>query len=153
MPHGFQCRDCYNEYNRKYSRQYHKEHPGWSAAQSRLYQARHPKWQLLHHAKKRAQAKGKPFSISEKDFEIPKTCPILGIPLFKGDKVMCRNSPTLDEIIVGKGYIPGNVQILSYKANTMKSDATVKELLKFSEWVQKTYGTKRLPKRGTTSRS
>jgi hypothetical protein len=138
------CKTCTNTYQKEYHKVYNKTHPGWNASNCKNYQDRYPKRALMAHARRRAKENGKPFSITENDFEIPNTCPILGIPLFKGDKVMCRNSPTLDEIIVGKGYVKGNVQILSYKANAMKSDATVKELLTFSAWVQKTYGPKKV---------
>jgi hypothetical protein len=147
------CKTCTNTYQKAYRKMYMKEHPGWNAKHCQSYQEKHPKGALLAHAKRRAKENGKAFSITENDFEIPKICPVLGIPLYRGHKVMCRNSPTLDEVIVGRGYVEGNIQVISYRANAMKQDADAKELLKFSEWVQKTYGAKRLPKRSTPSSS
>ena len=62
------------------------------------------------------------------DIVIPEYCPLLGIPiLFKGKKVH-DGSPSLDRIDTTKGYIKGNVWIISHRANTIKSNATLEEL-------------------------
>lgn len=37
-------------------------------------------------------------------------------------------SPTLDKIIPALGYVPGNVWVISHRANTIKSDASLEEL-------------------------
>lgn len=69
------------------------------------------------------------------------TCPILGIELeygygqLIGKKTVTANSPSLDRLDTSKGYTIGNVQVVSYKANTMKSNATNIELTRFAEWV------------------
>jgi len=57
-------------------------------------------------------------------------CPILKIPLQYANGKLCDNSATLDKFDVSKGYVPGNVWIISDKANRMKSDATLEELKK-----------------------
>ena len=49
------------------------------------------------------------------------------------------NSPSIDRIDNDKGYIKGNVQVISHKANSMKFTASKEELLKFAEWVKVTY--------------
>lgn len=103
------------------------------------YELLHQERSLLRRAKKRAKERGTVFSLAENDIVIPAICPVLGIPLFKGTGKLCANSPSLDEIIPGVGYVRGNIQIISAKANTMKHNATPAELLKFSEWVIKSY--------------
>lgn len=85
---------------------------------------------MLRHARRRAERVGVPFRLKETDIVIPSYCPVLGIPLEKnkGGKAGADNSPSLDRIIPRKGYVKGNVIVISYKANRIKNDATVEEL-------------------------
>lgn len=80
---------------------------------------------MLHRAKARSKKSGIPFSITIKDIVIPETCPILEIPLVchRGQPGGRPNSPALDRIENDKGYIPGNVRVISNLANVMKSSA------------------------------
>lgn len=78
------------------------------------------------------------FNIDLSDIVIPKVCPILGIPLTKGVKrVPCNNSPSLDRIDSTKGYVKGNVQVISHRANRLKSDASLQELQLVMAHLQK----------------
>jgi hypothetical protein len=91
-------------------------------------------------AKHRAKAKGIEFNIELSDIVIPEICPVLGIPLkttIDGNRDL---SPSLDRIDNTKGYIKGNIQIMSFKANNMKCTANKDELIKFAEWVKENYG-------------
>lgn len=98
-------------------------------------------WRMWYSAKRRAAEKSIPFTLKLTDIpEIPKTCPILGIPLFVsqgtvgkngcGRKGRKDNSPALDKIIPRNGYVVGNIQVISQRANQIKSDATAEELYK-----------------------
>lgn len=78
-------------------------------------------------ARKRARAKGLPFNITAEDVVIPERCPVLGTKLtLAGGKR--DTSPSLDRIEPKKGYRKGNVRVISFRANTLKSNATVEEL-------------------------
>lgn len=44
---------------------------------------------------------------------------------------MQASSPSLDRIDNRMGYVPGNVWVISWKANRMKSDASMEELRVF----------------------
>ena len=91
---------------------------------------------LLQSAKRRAKKANIPFSITEAELFVPKICPVLGIPIFVSESGnMGPNSPTIDKIIPEKGYIKNNVVIISAKANTIKSNATIEEI----EMVYKYY--------------
>ena len=77
-----------------------------------------------------------PFELSEHDFEIPDVCPVLGIPLAMGvGRSGPREwSPTIDRIIPSLGYVPGNVVVVSWRANRLKSDGTMEELARIVSW-------------------
>lgn len=81
--------------------------------------------------KNRAKRENILFTISEKDIIIPDICPYLNIPIkYEGNR---DDSPSLDRINNLLGYIPGNVMVISNMANSMKRDASIKQLLLFSQ--------------------
>jgi hypothetical protein len=47
------------------------------------------------------------------------------------------NSPSLDRIDNSKGYIEGNVIVVSWRANNLKRDASIQELQKIVEFYQR----------------
>ena len=84
---------------------------------------------LLELARRRAKSTGIPFNITQTDISIPDKCPVLGIPLLLNQKTgFCDNSPTVDRIDNAKGYEIGNVAVVSWRANRLKSNATLEEL-------------------------
>lgn len=86
---------------------------------------------LLDLAKQRAKKKGIEFSITAEDLHDPVFCPLqphLVIDYDKRGRGTAPNSPTIDRIDPSKGYVPGNVWIISAQANRMKSDATLLQL-------------------------
>ena len=89
---------------------------------------RNPKHWLWVAAKFRAKKKNQEFTITEDDFELPDICPLLEVPMHKNPEQACGFSYSLDRIDSSKGYIPGNVWVISNRANKIKSDATLEEL-------------------------
>lgn len=84
---------------------------------------------MLSRARKRAREYGREFSITESDVLIGKFCPVLGVPMFQTfERMPTHASPSLDRIDSSRGYVPGNVAVISYRANTLKRDATIEEL-------------------------
>ena len=80
-------------------------------------------------------------------------CPILGIPMqwntganygkarTEGVKTggtlwQQDDSKSLDRIHCTKGYLKGNVLIVSWRANKLKANATLEELVKMGEWAK-----------------
>ena len=125
---------------RKAYREAHKEeHLEWS----KDYRQRHPERVMYRAAKTRAKLKGIEFNIDYSDIVIPEKCPILGIDIVvqagRGTKGGKPNSPSLDRIDNEKGYIKGNVQVISHFANSMKFTANKDQLLSFAKWVLNTY--------------
>lgn len=94
-----------------------------------------PKTLLIYRSKASAKRRGVDFSITQDDLEtIPATCPILGIPIVFGEGGKGPHSPSLDRVDNTYGYVPGNVRIISNRANSLKSDMTlvqVEQLLRY----------------------
>jgi len=65
----------------------------------------------------------------------PKKCPVFGKKLITGEGQSHDWSPSVDKIIPSKGYVRGNIQIISYLANKMKQDASPKQLKQFAQWI------------------
>ena len=87
-----------------------------------------PELMMFDRCKSRAATKNIEFTISVLDIAIPKMCPYLGIELFPGIGSGGKdNSPSLDRIDSSKGYIPGNVEVISNRANTIKNCGTADE--------------------------
>jgi hypothetical protein len=87
-----------------------------------------PEMRLFWDAKKRAKRRGISFTITPVHVVIPAKCPLLGVPLQAAQRVQSPNSPSLDRVDPIRGYDPGNVWVISYRANAIKSDATLDEL-------------------------
>lgn len=76
-----------------------------------------------------AKAKGIPFSITISDLlPVPDICPVLGIPMRPGPSGGADFSPSIDRIVPDRGYVKGNVIVVSLKANRIKNDATLADL-------------------------
>lgn len=86
------------------------------------------RYRMWNNARNRAQKKGLPFNLTVHDIPlVPQTCPLLGIPLAGGIGKKTPNSPSLDRIRPAAGYIVGNIQVISDKANAMKNSSTFAE--------------------------
>lgn len=98
---------------------------------------------LFRNAKNRAKKKNLPFSITLEDIIIPATCPVLGIPLVfeMGNRQRANyNNPSLDRHVPALGYVRGNVYVLSWRANTLKNNATLEEIALLLSYMEKMEG-------------
>lgn len=119
----------------------------YAAAHMRRVRQEKPKQQMLIRARVRAREKDIACAITETDFEIPKRCPVLGIVLQVGTGRPGDGSPELDRIDVRKGYVPGNIMVISRKANSMKRDATLAELRRFARFYLEFKAPRATPRR------
>lgn len=80
---------------------------------------------MLARLRQRAKARGLEMSLTREDLEVPERCPVLGVALDWDDK---WRVPSVDRLDNARGYVRGNVRVISRRANALKSDATVAEI-------------------------
>lgn len=81
---------------------------------------------IIHRASQRAKKNNILFNITEEDIEIPEICPVFNKPFVLGDKDWTYS---IDRINPEIGYIPGNIIIVSNRANVIKNNATPEEII------------------------
>lgn len=72
----------------------------------------------------------------------PKKCPVFHRVFVERGSGFSPWAPSIDKINPRKGYVPGNIQVISMQANAMKRDATQAQLVQFAKWIlqgQKTH--------------
>jgi hypothetical protein len=74
------------------------------------------------------------FNLELEDLREPSHCPVLGIPLDRRDN---DHAPSVDRFDNTKGYTKDNINIISQRANRMKTDATLEEIGKLYRWMKK----------------
>jgi len=83
---------------------------------------------LLKSSRYRAKRDGIRHSLTLADINVPERCPVLGLRLRKTKGRAGPASPSLDRISPRKGYVPGNVLVVSWRANELKKNGTADEL-------------------------
>lgn len=118
------------EHLREYNRQYHARNRNYA----KEYRLKNIEKFMVKEAKKRALKKDLPFNITEEDILIPEFCPILNVKLER-----CGNqnyAPSLDRLIPELGYVKGNVAVISHRANVLKNNMSIDEIIKMAEWIK-----------------
>jgi len=108
-----------------------KEHYCSRSCQNTTHgQAGTQKHKIWERTAKRARLNGLPFSLTVHDIpDIPTLCPVLGILIVANVKAGPLDSiPSLDRLDPVRGYVAGNVRVISNRANRLRSDATSDEL-------------------------
>lgn len=84
-------------------------------------------------ARARAKNSNLEFNLDIEDVIIPEYCPLREVKLDKENK---HNAPSLDRIDNTKGYIKGNVRVISRLANLEKRDLTLEKLEKLLKYIK-----------------
>jgi hypothetical protein len=86
----------------------------------------------------KAAKRGLEFTISKDDIVLVDVCPVLGIPLLPPGSTTKPhdNSLSIDRLDSSKGYIPGNISVMSVRANKIKNDGTAEEHEKIAKWMR-----------------
>lgn len=115
---------------------YRKRHPEKLRSERKRNEKTQPGWhkrRLVMAARRRGRQRGLESTIRVSDLAWPTHCPVLGITLDYTTKSGFRNgnghnNPSLDRFDCQQGYVPGNVMVISFRANALKSNATLEEL-------------------------
>jgi len=108
------------------------------------YEANAERYMLIG-ACKRAKKNNIPFNLTEdylkSIYPSDMICPVLGCEMSVGLDENGSNdtSPSLDRIIPEKGYVQGNVVVVSMRVNSIKRDATLQELRKVTDFYEKVF--------------
>ncbi len=110
------------------------------STQAKKHYKTYPAHALLSRAKSRAADRGLPFDLTieyvQDLVQSTPRCPALGIPIiYGGGSGPCDGSPSLDRFVGSKGYVAGNVAILSWKANTMKNRGSPEDMRRLAAWA------------------
>lgn len=127
----YQCRSCYLAYQRAY----YKAHPEQHIERYHKKKS-DPAGFMLRSVRNRAYRNKIPFDLRSEDIFIPEFCPILGIKLTAPGSGYSDASPSLDRLDPNKGYVRGNVAVISMRANWMKSNATADEHERIAAWMR-----------------
>ena len=133
------------EYDKKYRQdnkeklaKYRQDNKEKIAESLKKYRQNNKEKLIVRRAKTRANKKNVPFNIDEdyikKIWPKHNICPIFKIKFERGN---LDQSPSLDRIIPKLGYVKGNVQIMSHKANRIKNNATFEELIIIGKYYER----------------
>lgn len=79
--------------------------------------------------KKRCKVRNLPFDLTLEDLAVPELCPVFGTPLIPASLGGANPMmPSVDRHEPEKGYVRGNIVIMSHRANSLKSNATFEEI-------------------------
>lgn len=87
--------------------------------------------------KANAERLGIEFSIDFGEIDWPTTCPILGIELNYFSEGISENSVSFDRLDPNRGYVSGNVVVLSWRANRIKNNGTAEEHRMIADYLDK----------------
>lgn len=102
---------------------------------SREYRLGNYEKHWLARTEQRCTKNGWLFNLTIDDLKIPEVCPALGCKIIPGDPYKWQ-SPSIDRIDPSKGYVKGNIRIISFRANQVKSNSSLDEMEKVVNWYR-----------------
>jgi hypothetical protein len=108
---------------------------------SKQWLVEHPEYRLWKQARDSSKQRDLDFNITVEDIVIPERCTYLGLILTDiRDSGRYDSNISLDRIDNTVGYVKGNIQVISSKANFMKRNASIEELIDFAKGILNTHG-------------
>jgi hypothetical protein len=97
---------------------------------------KHSRKYILNRVRMSARRRKIECNIELSDIVIPEKCPYLDV-LLDSIRTCSSYAPSVDRIDNKRGYVKGNIQVISLRANKMKNDASKEELLAFAKGIIK----------------
>ena len=142
------CRKAYRKDAKKlYTKNYYKENREHYLQLYKKWRENNIEKKLWYSAYHSAKRRNIMFDLKVEDIKVPVKCPVLSIPLDThaeagtgrgNDWVQNPYRPSVDRIDSKKGYTKNNIQIISWRANSLKKDATIDEIKKLYEHMRRT---------------
>lgn len=101
---------------------------------NKRYRKKYAEVRMIDGARRRARERALDFDLKVCDIVVPCICPALGIPVFSTPGQQTPNTPSIDRVDNTKGYTKDNILIVSFRANELKSDSTISEMLKLTNF-------------------
>jgi hypothetical protein len=99
---------------------------------SAVYEAMRQKFRSKKHNNSKYE-----WNLNFGDLTFPTHCPILSIELdYFAEETHQDNSPSFDRVDSSKGYVTGNVIIVSWRANRIKNNGTAEEHQKIANFMR-----------------
>lgn len=121
----------------------YKANPEKYREKERKYAEADPKYywakSVVSKARGRAKVFNLPFNINVAYIKsiTPDICPVFGIRFnFYGNGKTRKESATLDRKVPELGYVPGNVAVISHRANSIKHNASTAEIRAVADWME-----------------
>lgn len=145
------CNRLYRHKHPTYMKEYYKRNIMKRKKQDQEYYKNNIARQMFNSSRRRARIKDIPHNITIEDIqkEIDNIknekdeyiCPVLNIEICinTGTKRKYNDSMSLDRINNSKGYIKGNICVISWRANKLKCDASIEEIKNMYNYIQSYY--------------
>lgn len=129
---------CHKKYDpNRFGLLYSEDPKEWRRRYARWFRQEFPIKHMLQAAKGRCKTSGLEFNITEEDLTIPEYCPIFPDRKLVGPEGgRDENNYSLDRIDNSKGYIKGNVRVISYYANLRKANLSLETLERMVSYMK-----------------
>ena len=132
--------------NKKRIQEYYKTPKGKKVKKEkdRKWKENNPEVRMLISSRASSKRRNLEHSISREYIKaiMCDTCPVFGMPLdFSLGKGRLPSGPSIDRIDPSKGYVEGNVRVMSLKANRILGVLSREEQLKLAHWILSEYST------------
>jgi len=109
------------------ARKKYLRHKSEMIRKTREWRLQCPSEYILSSVSAKAKRSGLAFNLEASDIAIPEFCPVFGIRLVPMGGKRTDATPSIDRVDNTKGYVKGNVWVISWRANRLKNDGTLDE--------------------------